>query len=72
MEAPGIEPAAPMSQGEGITQVTESLSLPLAHSLARETQISPDLARLIDAWPTLPEALRAGILAMIDAACKDA
>jgi hypothetical protein len=26
---------------------------------------------LLDAWPTLPEALRAGILAMIDAARKD-
>ena len=26
-----------------------------------------DLARLIDAWPTLPKAIRAGMLAMIDA-----
>jgi len=29
-----------------------------------------DLARLIDAWPLLPEALKAGILAMIDSARK--
>jgi hypothetical protein len=43
----------------------------LAYSLARETQIDPDLARLIDAWPTLPDALRSGILAMIDAARKN-
>src|SRR5262245_31475509 len=27
-----------------------------------------DLARLLDAWPTLPATLRAAILAMIDAA----
>ena len=27
----------------------------------------PDLQRLLDAWPTLPEAMRAGILAMIAA-----
>jgi hypothetical protein len=27
--------------------------------------------RIIDAWPNLPSALRAGILAMIDAARKD-
>jgi hypothetical protein len=43
----------------------------LAYSLAHDSQIDPDLARLIHAWPTLPEALRAGILAMIDAARKD-
>jgi hypothetical protein len=26
------------------------------------------LARLVDAWPTLPESLKVGILAMIDTA----
>jgi hypothetical protein len=30
--------------------------------------LNPQLRRLLDAWPTLPEALRVGILAMIDAA----
>ena len=30
--------------------------------------IDPALAALIDAWPTLPEAIRAGILAMVQAA----
>ena len=30
--------------------------------------IDPDLRRLIEAWPTLPEALRKGITAMIEAA----
>jgi len=29
------------------------------------------LKLILDAWPTLPEALRAGILAMVDAARKD-
>jgi hypothetical protein len=42
----------------------------LAHTLARETQIDPDLGRLIDAWRKLPEAIRAGILAMVAAAQK--
>ncbi len=46
------------------------------HSSARsrissKTEIDPKLQRLIDAWPTLPAALREGILAMIDAARKD-
>jgi hypothetical protein len=30
--------------------------------------LEPALAFVIDAWPTLPEAIRAGILAMIRAA----
>jgi hypothetical protein len=30
--------------------------------------IDPALAALIDAWPTLPEAIRADILAMVKAA----
>ena len=30
--------------------------------------IDPDLAAVVDAWPKLPEAIRAGILAMIRAA----
>jgi hypothetical protein len=28
----------------------------------------PDLAAVVDAWTTLPEAIRAGILAMVRAA----
>ena len=34
-------------------------------------EIDPNLQRVLDAWPTLPEALKTGILAMIDAARKD-
>jgi hypothetical protein len=30
--------------------------------------IDPDLAAVVDAWPTLPAAIKAGILAMIGAA----
>jgi hypothetical protein len=29
-------------------------------------QFAPELQRLIDAWPTLPETIRVNILAMID------
>jgi hypothetical protein len=51
--------------------VTATAEIPLAHSLAHETQNDADFVRLIDAWPTLPEVLRAGILAMIDAGRKE-
>jgi hypothetical protein len=29
--------------------------------------VDPDLARLVEAWPALPAALKAGILAMVKA-----
>jgi hypothetical protein len=39
--------------------------------LATDTcQTDPDLARIVDAWPTLAPALKAGIKAMIEAAEK--
>jgi hypothetical protein len=40
----------------------------LASCLALLARKSPDLALVVERWDTLPEALRAGILAMIDAA----
>lgn len=42
-----------------------------AESGARDTDSSPvdsDLTKIIHAWPDLPQAIRAGILAMIQAA----
>jgi hypothetical protein len=43
----------------------------VGHHLATDTcQTDLDLARIVDAWPTLPEALKAGILAMVKAASR--
>jgi hypothetical protein len=39
----------------------------LAHRLAFCVEKSPELARLIEAWPTLPPAIRTGIVAMVNA-----
>jgi len=36
--------------------------------IPKKPATDPALAALIDAWPTLPEAIRAGILAMVRAA----
>jgi hypothetical protein len=32
--------------------------------------VDPDLAAVLAAWPSLPEAIKAGILAMVRAASK--
>jgi hypothetical protein len=40
----------------------------LASCLALLARKSPDLALLVERWDTLPEAVRAGIVAMVKAA----
>jgi hypothetical protein len=35
-------------------------------------QTDPDLARIVDAWPSLSDAIKAGITAMIEAASQAA
>jgi hypothetical protein len=76
---PGFEPgmddlqsAVSNSQTTATQEVTETPPKTLAYSLACETQkspkLDPDLAALVGAWPTLPDAIRAGIMAMIRAA----
>jgi hypothetical protein len=64
-ECMGIEPPAPISKNS--TNPAPSGAEPGA--LNREKPvIDPDLTALINAWPALPEPIRAGILAMIRAA----
>jgi hypothetical protein len=70
---PGFEPGvADLQSANDATQpvanydTSENDSERLAFCLALLARKSPDLARVIDAWPMLPAALRAGILAMID------
>ena len=52
----------PTPQEEGAMPVTASPQNPLAYSLACEMQIDPDLARLIDARPSLPLTVKQMIL----------
>jgi hypothetical protein len=45
------------------------LAKPLVHQLPTDNcQLPPDLAAVVATWPTLPEAIQAGILAMVRAA----
>lgn len=68
MEAPGIEPGAVFPQECQEQKVTARPVLRLAHPLACELQNDPDLAHVVAAWPGLQAPIRAGILAMVQAA----
>ena len=66
-----LSPARQECKGKADKDVAAAPENPLAHSLAREIEKCPELVRLIDAWPSLPDAIRVGILAMVEAAQKD-
>jgi hypothetical protein len=51
-------------RSEAITRSSFHLPLPTA----THRPIDPDLAQVIEAWPTLPPAIREAILAMLRAA----
>jgi hypothetical protein len=38
----------------------------LAQTLARDSQIDPALARIVAAWPKMPEAIRKAMLALAE------
>ncbi len=66
----GIEPLcdnAQVTQPQGLTDDAES---DLAPDLAPCAQNDPELRTVVNAWPELPETLKAGIVAMVTAAAK--
>jgi hypothetical protein len=69
--AGGFEPPTTFPQSKSAKQDATPTALELAQSLARETQIDPDLARLIDVWPTIPPTVKRMILAAIDTPSPD-
>jgi hypothetical protein len=66
-----LRSAAAFSQGQAGKPVKTSAQFPLAYSLACEIEASPDLAQIIRAWASLPDALRAAIVIMIDSTCTE-
>mgnify|MGYP001580281871 CR=1 FL=1 len=68
LEAPGIEPVAPSPQAIDGKHVVETAPETLAQTLAREVEKCPDLARVADAWPALPEHVRQTILTIVASA----
>ena len=56
---------ASASGGTGLLSINNLVALPLPYE---GPNLSPDLAAVVDAWPDLPEPIRAGIMAMVKAA----
>ena len=52
----------------GKTGVSDDAGAAAGAVETKREQFSPDLQALIDAWPALPDAIKAGILAMVKAA----
>jgi len=69
--APGLEPGMTVLQTEGTPPGgrvnTGAYDGILPQLTAQLTEIAPELAAIIRSWPKLPEAMRAGILAMVKA-----
>jgi hypothetical protein len=60
--------AAELPEGQDAIGVTESGPVDLAFCLALLARERPDLAAVVEAWDRLPAAIRAGIIAMVEAA----
>ena len=61
----GFEPLSQSSQGAENATLTNTDGSDLAFCLARLVQQDPELRAVIDAWAELPDAVRAGIVAMV-------
>jgi hypothetical protein len=61
----------PVPTNTGEIKAFSSHHNPLAPDLLHDTcQTDPDLARIVDAWPSLPESVRDSIMLLIKAAGK--
>lgn len=59
------KPVTPLPNLQVSKQDTETVSSVLPSSLPELAEIDPELDRMIEAWPTLPEPIRAAIVALI-------
>jgi hypothetical protein len=57
-------PSTSLNQAKGSRRIRDHLSLSLPYGASG---MPPDLAAVFAAWPSLPEAIRAGIVAMVKA-----
>jgi hypothetical protein len=65
-----LQSATDMAQPQGNYSTSEADAERLASCLALLAKKSPDLALIAERWDGLPEAVRAGIVAMVKASSK--
>ena len=71
MNDPAVDPPKRISR-KGLRVATGPSAAPVAHRMPTDIcQTDPDLAVVIDAWDRLPEAVRAGIVAIVQAAGRE-
>ncbi len=62
-------------RGQSVTPDADNASAITRQGAASGASIvpesDPELTAIIEAWPTLPEAVKAGIVAMVDAAMRE-
>ena len=66
-EVTGSSPVSPIQispENEGFSQAEAQKQV---HSASFLPISDPDLTHIVNAWPTLPEPIRAGIIAMVKA-----
>jgi hypothetical protein len=68
VECAGLENRKHTQATDGSTDSYKTSENHLSPDLSLNVMNHPQLADLIRAWPSLPEALRAGILAMVKSA----
>ena len=73
IDNPGLESMKPIEFKDLRTgaapRATHGATLTVA-SKGQIVQLDPDLATVIDAWPALPKAIRAGVVALVDTAIQ--
>jgi len=61
----GLEPTSSNQQSLDNKELTKNTNPVLATSLDNLVQIYPDLVELVNAWPELPEQVKAAIKALV-------